>query len=318
MPYRVAVFPQRRHQFRKQPEGVVIGLEIGDLAADMHVDADDLDAGQFGRPLVDGAGALPGNAELVFLLAGRDLGVGARIDVRIDAEGDGRAPAGGDGAPAQQFQFRFRFDVEAVDAGGKRRIHFLRRLADAGEHDLFGAGCRRRARGAIRLRRRRPRRRRAGPASSGRPGWNSPSSRSRRARRCRKRRPQRPGSGASAWRWNSNRRGCRRPLRSRGSPRLRRGGRRRDSRNGSRAFYWISGSRMKWRSLTGGCFVVCTGLPLCVVHAGHVVRALAAAAAEHNDTGDRNDQQCKNSSGSHAGRLRCLVRLPGPRRRAQS
>ncbi len=75
-------------QFAQQLEGIVEGLQLGDLAADMHVDAGDFDTGQLGGMRIDGASAFPGNAELVFLLAGRDLRMRLRIDVRIDAEGD--------------------------------------------------------------------------------------------------------------------------------------------------------------------------------------------------------------------------------------
>ena len=38
---RVAVGAQAAHELGEQREGVVEGLQVGDLAADMHVDADD-------------------------------------------------------------------------------------------------------------------------------------------------------------------------------------------------------------------------------------------------------------------------------------
>lgn len=61
--------------------------------------------------------------------------MGARIHIRIDAEGDMRPLAGLDGAQIEDFQFRFGFDVEAIDAGFQRVIHFRHGLADTGEHD---------------------------------------------------------------------------------------------------------------------------------------------------------------------------------------
>ena len=54
------VWPSARsvvHEFGQQREGGFQRLEIGDLAADMHVDAGDLEARQLGRAGVDGAGA---------------------------------------------------------------------------------------------------------------------------------------------------------------------------------------------------------------------------------------------------------------------
>lgn len=42
---------------------------------------------------------------------------------------------GFDGTQVQHFQFRFGLDVEAVNACGKRIVHFGDRLADAREHD---------------------------------------------------------------------------------------------------------------------------------------------------------------------------------------
>ena len=54
-----------------------------------------LDARQRAGVGIDLAGAGDRHAELVLRLAGRDLGVGARVDVGIDADGDrrNRAPA---------------------------------------------------------------------------------------------------------------------------------------------------------------------------------------------------------------------------------
>ena len=80
---------------------------------------------------IDCLGALEGNAELVFLLAGRNLGMGSGINIRVDAEGDMRDLASLDGAGIQKFQFRLGFDVEAVDASLKRQIHFARGFANA-------------------------------------------------------------------------------------------------------------------------------------------------------------------------------------------
>ena len=127
----VAVGTQLADQVDEQREGVVERLQFGDLAADMGVDAGDADAGQRRGPGVDMAGALPGYAEFVLGLAGRDLAMGPGIDVRVDAHRDGGDDTGCDGTSRKQLQLGLGFDVEAVNAGGKREIHLARRLADA-------------------------------------------------------------------------------------------------------------------------------------------------------------------------------------------
>ena len=148
----MAVGAQRFDEFGKQRECVVEGLQRRDLAADVHVDADHLDARQPGGACVDVAGVLPGDAELVLGPAGGDLPVRPGVDVGIDAHRHRRGAPGGDGAGRQHVELRFGFDVEAVDAGGQREIHLGGRLADAGEQDLRGrdAGGERAAQLALR------------------------------------------------------------------------------------------------------------------------------------------------------------------------
>ena len=102
----------------------------------MHVGAGDLDPGQLCGTGVDLAGARNRHAELVLGFAGGDLGVGAGIDVGIDAHRNPRGPAGLDRQPRQQFQFRLGFDVDAEDILRQRRAQFRFGLADAGEQDL--------------------------------------------------------------------------------------------------------------------------------------------------------------------------------------
>ena len=87
---------------------------------------------------IDLAGAADRNAELVLGLAGRDLGVGLGIDVRVDAHrnvGDA-ALAGGDGG--EPVEFAVGFDIDAEDALVDRQREFGVGLADTGEHDLVG------------------------------------------------------------------------------------------------------------------------------------------------------------------------------------
>jgi hypothetical protein len=104
----------------------------------MHVDAGHLNAGQGCSMGINSAGAFIGDAELVFLLAGRNLRMGLGVDIRIDAERHMRLLAFAHGAGVQHFQFGFGFDVETVDAGVERQVHFGGCLADTGKHDAVG------------------------------------------------------------------------------------------------------------------------------------------------------------------------------------
>ena len=61
-----------------------------------------------------------------------------RIDVGIDADGDRRLDAARCGEAAEQLELRLGLDVEAMDARVESEGELPRRLADAGEDDLFG------------------------------------------------------------------------------------------------------------------------------------------------------------------------------------
>ena len=89
----VAVGAQVAHQFGEQREGRVERREIGELRADVHVDAGDLQPRQAGGAGVDLARQRQRHAEFVFLLAGGDLRVGFRVDVRVHPQRDWRAPS---------------------------------------------------------------------------------------------------------------------------------------------------------------------------------------------------------------------------------
>ena len=134
----MAIGAQRLHEFGQQPEGGFERHQIGDLAADMHVDAGDANARQFRGVGIDFAGACERHAELVLGLTGRDLGVRAGIDVGIDPNRDPRGAAGLGGEPRQQFELGFGFDVDAKKVRIKRRAQLGFGLADAREQDLLG------------------------------------------------------------------------------------------------------------------------------------------------------------------------------------
>ena len=84
----VTVGAQHAHEIGEQRERVAERIELGDLAADMHVDAGDAHALKLGGARINVARAADRNAEFVLGLAGGDLGVGLGIDVRIDADRD--------------------------------------------------------------------------------------------------------------------------------------------------------------------------------------------------------------------------------------
>ena len=131
----MAVRAQGGDQFAHPDKGGLEWLEVGDLAADMHIDAHDLDTRKAGGMGVSLAGMDKGDAELGLGRAGGDLGVGFGIHIRVDAQGDGRALAHRQRQCIQRIQLGLAFDVELVDAGGKRRAHLLPGLAHAGEDD---------------------------------------------------------------------------------------------------------------------------------------------------------------------------------------
>src|SRR5665213_2456765 len=89
----VAVATQRAHELGQQRKSVAERIEVDDLAADMHVDAGDLDTGELRRMRIDVARAADRNAELVLGLAGGNLVMGLGVDVRIDADRNMRAAA---------------------------------------------------------------------------------------------------------------------------------------------------------------------------------------------------------------------------------
>ena len=136
--YGVAVGAQARHQVAHPDVGVAEGFEVGYLGADMDGEPDDVDAVHGGGAAMDFAGAGPRHAELVFALAGGDLGVGAGVDIGVDADGDRRRDAPGPRHLVEGLEFGLRFDVDLQHAGGQRPGHLVPRLADAGEDDFAG------------------------------------------------------------------------------------------------------------------------------------------------------------------------------------
>src|SRR6516165_5974226 len=64
-------------------EGTAIRIEVGQLRADMHGEADRLYAGKLAGELVCSNRLVKFDAEFVLLPAGRNLGVGMGVDIRV-------------------------------------------------------------------------------------------------------------------------------------------------------------------------------------------------------------------------------------------
>ncbi len=134
---------QLQREVDKAPEGRHEGCQLRQLRADVDGKPDRLQARQARRAAI-GVGCMREvDAELVLLLAGGDLGVGARIDVGIDAQRDRRGGTQLAGDDAQQLQLRNGFDIDLRDPLREREAELFARLADAREDDM----SRRNARG---------------------------------------------------------------------------------------------------------------------------------------------------------------------------
>ena len=119
--------------------GVEVGLDFGDLAADVRIDALDFNAGHVGGAQVDVLHVRDGDAELVVLEARGNVGVRLRINVGIAADRDGCAHAELGRNAVDPLEFGLALDVEAADARLEREGDLAGGLADAGVDDLLGA-----------------------------------------------------------------------------------------------------------------------------------------------------------------------------------
>ncbi len=117
-------------------QGIFEGRQLGELAADVAVDAQYLDVWQLGGALIECRCLGDIHAELVVLQAGGDVGVGLGVHIRVHADGDGRFTIQFAGDQIEQFQLGGGFHVKAMDVGFQGGGHFIGGLADAGKHDL--------------------------------------------------------------------------------------------------------------------------------------------------------------------------------------
>ena len=113
------------------------GGGIKQLRADVAINADDTDVRQGGCAAIQGQRVVVSHAKLRFLETGRNVGVGFRVDVGINAQADRRILAALPGNVVQAFEFRNRFDIEAENASIQRLLHFRSGLADTGKNDFL-------------------------------------------------------------------------------------------------------------------------------------------------------------------------------------
>ena len=124
-----------RRQTIDQPQQLVSrfhkGIQFSELRADMAIHPDDLDVRHRGRLAIDGGCQLDGNAELVLLEAGGDIGVSTGIDIRIDPHRDASLLAHAARHPIEALQLGFRLQIEAEDLFIQRQAHLRFTLGHA-------------------------------------------------------------------------------------------------------------------------------------------------------------------------------------------
>ena len=95
----------------------------------MDSEPDRLDAGELSSKSIGGARRFEIDPEFILFPTGRDFGVSAGVDVRIDSNchRSNLPPCGGD--LAQPAQLGHRFDIDLVNLGGHRSLQLDSRLA---------------------------------------------------------------------------------------------------------------------------------------------------------------------------------------------
>ena len=107
------------------------------MAAYVHIDADGLDAAEFGGMSVNLARTTDRNAEFVLGFSCCNLVVRLGVDIGIDADGNRSNASLRTGDLGQELELVLRLDIDAKNTFFHCEREFLRRLTDAGEHDLF-------------------------------------------------------------------------------------------------------------------------------------------------------------------------------------
>ena len=120
---------------RQSRKSALIGLELGQLRADMHGQPDQRYPSHGGGGLSHGGGVFGGDAEFIMAHAGGYLGVGLGVDIRIDAKRYRRANPACFGEAVQKLQLGQGFDIELKDSLIKGETDLIGGLADPREDD---------------------------------------------------------------------------------------------------------------------------------------------------------------------------------------
>ena len=126
------------NQIQHLVQSVQVRFAGGDLRTDVAVDAHHFQARQRRSVLVGLQGALMRHAEFVALEARRNIGVGFRVHIGIDADADRRHFAAGQCHLAQHIQFGFAFHIEASNARLQGLLHFGAAFTHARKNHIFG------------------------------------------------------------------------------------------------------------------------------------------------------------------------------------
>jgi hypothetical protein len=114
-------------------QGIEEGRKVGQLRADMAIDADHAQLRHGRRASIDGLRVMDVDAELVLAQAGGDVRMRASVHVGIHAQRDRRLQAQLGGHRGDAIELWFGFDVEAADADRQGTADLLGTLADPGE-----------------------------------------------------------------------------------------------------------------------------------------------------------------------------------------
>ena len=133
---------QLLHDRNEFGQGFDKGFRLEDLRTDVRLDPADLQMRQLGRLRIDPEDAVDSDPELVVALAGRNVFVGLRVDIGINAQSHRRLFAHRAGHLVDEFQLRLGLHVEGINTLLEGVFDFLPRLAYAGKCAVIGPSSR--------------------------------------------------------------------------------------------------------------------------------------------------------------------------------
>ena len=126
------------HQIEDFVDRVQVGACAGDLRAYVAINADHLQARQRGCMQIAAQRVFMGNAKLIAFQACRNIGVGLRVDVGVDANAHGSEFAAGERHLTQHIEFGFALHIEAGDSRIQRLAHLGAGFAHARKNHFIG------------------------------------------------------------------------------------------------------------------------------------------------------------------------------------